>query len=318
MTDEPLIPVGRLRRERRDPPSTPQTLLHESPWALAVRDAKRAGLSVARRARWLREPSQFAPPALDPRAQDPRRTVLEERVTIGRDDPHAHPAFEHGKRHNLRLAIAAFDGLALDPSRVFSFWRTLGPLTAERGFIAGMELRGGCVVPSVGGGVCLLSNALFRLALRAGFRVVERYGHSLEAVPPRAGECWGADATVAWPHIDLRFAPIERAFTLRARIDPADDTLVLSLESDSPLSHRVELRSIDPRTDTVGPHTYRVGTLVRVTEDLSSTARSREVIATDRKRVLAPHELGRSCLTCNESACHAREPALALVAKDLR
>ena len=36
----------------------------------------------------------------------------------------------------------------------------LGRITARKGFVLGREIREGCVVPTVGGGICQLSNAL--------------------------------------------------------------------------------------------------------------------------------------------------------------
>ncbi len=59
------------------------------------------------------------------------------------------------------------------------------------------------MIPSVGGGLCQLSNALYELALRSGFEIVERHAHS-QTVPGSAAAI-GRDATVAWQDIDLRF-----------------------------------------------------------------------------------------------------------------
>ncbi len=307
-----FVPLSRLRREA-PPQHAPPTLLDERPAGLALRDLKRAALGALRLAAWVRRPEEYAAPTLAPRA--PREAVVTERVTVARSDPHAHPAFEHGKRENLRLTAPALDGLRLDAGRTFSMWRALGPLLARRGFVAGMELRGGCVVPALGGGVCLLSNALFRLALRADFVVVERHGHSLEAIAPAEGECWGADATLAFPHIDLRVRPREGEWVLRARLD---DALELSLHGDRALTHDVTLRTEGLRTETRDGATWRTGRLVRERVHRVTGARSREVVAVERKRVLAPHELGRNCLTCGETSCHAREDLVARVDPSLR
>ncbi len=79
----------------------------------------------------------------------------------------ADPRLEAGKRRNVELAATAFHGVATSAARPLSFWRTLGPATAARGFAWGMELRSGCAVPAIGGGLCLLSNALFAAATLA-------------------------------------------------------------------------------------------------------------------------------------------------------
>lgn len=64
-------------------------------------------------------------------------------------------------------------------------------------------------MPAVGGGICQLSNAIFEVATKAGATIVERHAHS-RIVPGSAAER-GADATVAWNYVDLRFTLPEDA-----------------------------------------------------------------------------------------------------------
>ncbi|HEU0052615.1 MAG TPA: VanW family protein, partial [Longimicrobium sp.] len=121
-----------------------------------------------------------------------------------------------GKVHNLRLALRRIDGVEVPAGGVFSFWAQVGRATRLRGFVAGRELREGCLVPSVGGGLCQLSNALYDAALRAGFEIVERHAHTRVVAGSLAER--GRDATVFWNYVDLRFrAPA--AFRVEARMD---------------------------------------------------------------------------------------------------
>ena len=108
-----------------------------------------------------------------------------------------------GKVHNLRLALRRIHGVEVPAGAVFSFWAQVGRASRSRGFVAGRELREGCLVPSVGGGLCQLSNALYHAALEAGCEIVERHPHS-HPVPGSAAEA-GRDATVFWNYVDLRF-----------------------------------------------------------------------------------------------------------------
>jgi hypothetical protein len=110
---------------------------------------------------------------------------------------------QQGKVQNLRRAAAALDRTVVPQGAVFSFWRQLGKATRARGFVDGRMLQQGCLVPSVGGGLCQLSNALYETALTAGCEIVERHAHS-RVVPGSAAE-FGRDATVAWNYVDLRF-----------------------------------------------------------------------------------------------------------------
>ena len=85
----------------------------------------------------------------------------------------------------------------------FSFWKQVGRATRRRGFVAGRELREGCLVANIGGGLCQLSNALYEAALAAGFEIVERHAHSRRVPGSRAA--LQRDATVFWNYVDLRF-----------------------------------------------------------------------------------------------------------------
>src|SRR5580704_1567654 len=98
-----------------------------------------------------------------------------------------------GKVQNLRCAAAALDGLALPAGQVFSFWRQVGRASRGRGYVEGRMLREGCMMASVGGGLCQLSNALYDAALAAGCEIVERHAHSL--VVPGSAAVAGRDAT---------------------------------------------------------------------------------------------------------------------------
>ena len=108
-----------------------------------------------------------------------------------------------GKVQNLRVAVRRIDGVVVPARAVFSFWRHVGRATRRAGYVRGRELREGCVVPSVGGGLCQLSNALYDAALTAGFEIVERHAHTV-VVPGSLAEV-GRDATVFWNYVDLQF-----------------------------------------------------------------------------------------------------------------
>lgn len=118
----------------------------------------------------------------------------------------AEEAAEHlvaGKIHNLRVAARSLDGIEVPAGGIFSFWKQVGRARKRRGFVVGRELREGCLVPAIGGGLCQLSGALYDSALRAGLEVVERHRHS-RVVPGSLAES-DRDATVFWNYLDLRF-----------------------------------------------------------------------------------------------------------------
>lgn len=174
--------------------------------------------------------------ALDPRvirhAQGPPNhwpTVAESRCRVWTTDAVGEWRLEAGKVENLRVAARRLDGVCVPAGAVFSLWKHLGRPVRGRGFVQGRELLQGCVVPSVGGGLCQLSNALYDAASRAGFEVVERHRHSKIVAGSMADE--QRDATLFWPHIDLRFKH-HRAFRIAVELTPHE--LIVRLNSAAP------------------------------------------------------------------------------------
>jgi VanW like protein len=131
-----------------------------------------------------------------------------------------------GKIHNLRQAIRHIDGIEIPAGGMFSFWAQVGRPIELRGFTAGRELREGCIIPAVGGGLCQLSNALYDAALKAGLEIVERHAHN-QVIPGSLAEI-DRDATVFWNYIDLRFR-VQTPLRIEATMD--DRTLKIRFRS---------------------------------------------------------------------------------------
>jgi vancomycin resistance protein VanW len=124
-------------------------------------------------------------------------------------------ALNAGKIQNLRCALRGFDGIEVEAGRTLSFWRQVGRPTRGRGYVAGRELREGCMIATIGGGLCQLSNALYETALQAGLEIVERHAHT--RIVPGSRAAAGRDATVFWNYLDLRMRGC-RPFRIEARL----------------------------------------------------------------------------------------------------
>jgi hypothetical protein len=112
---------------------------------------------------------------------------------------------------------------------MFSFWRNVGRTTRRRGFVDGRELREGCMIPTVGGGLCQLSNALYDAALKADLEIVERHAHT-QVLAGSLAEV-GRDATVFWNYVDLRFRS-EHKFRIEAELSA--DHLTVRIRGQKP------------------------------------------------------------------------------------
>ncbi|MGH9551964.1 MAG: VanW family protein [Terriglobales bacterium] len=102
---------------------------------------------------------------------------------------------------NIQNAAQAVDGTVVQPGEEFSFNRVVGPRTSPRGYLAAPSYVGREAPPTMGGGICLLSSALYIDALHTGLNIVERNPHMrvIHSVPA------GFDATVWYGRYDLRF-----------------------------------------------------------------------------------------------------------------
>ena len=146
-----------------------------------------------------------------------------------------------GKIHNLRLAAKQLHGLEIPAAAIYSFWAQLGRASAVRGFVRGRELREGCVIPAIGGGLCQLSNAIYDTAVRAGLEVVERHRHS-RVLSGSLAE-FDRDATVFWNYLDLR---LRAPFAWRLEIELDADLLrvrIRGVAERSVIAHPMALRT---------------------------------------------------------------------------
>ena len=109
-----------------------------------------------------------------------------------------------GKVQNLKAAIPHLTGLVVKPGETFSFCKTVGLPTRQRGFTDGMELSHGVARAGVGGGQ--LSNLLHWLVLHSPLTVVERHHHSFDPFPDDGRVLpFGSGATVFFNYRDFRF-----------------------------------------------------------------------------------------------------------------
>lgn len=145
-----------------------------------------------------------------------------------------------GKIHNLRIAISRLNGIEVPAGEVFSFWKHVGRATKRSGFVEGRELREGCIIPNVGGGLCQISNALYDAALQANLEIVERHRHT-QVVSGSLAE-HGRDATVFWNYVDLRFRSSTR-FRIEAYLD--SDNLIVEFRGEK--TEQKTLHQINPR-----------------------------------------------------------------------
>jgi hypothetical protein len=214
-----------------------------------------------------------------PRRHEPGATLREapllasSRTPLWSTDAGPEWLLEAGKVENLRRALRSMHGIEVAPGQLLSFWAQVGPPWGRRGFVEGREIREGCIVPAIAGGLCQLSNALYDAAQRAGLEIVERHAHS--QVVPGSAAAAGRDATVMWNYVDLRVRS-DHAFRVEAELGP--EALVLRLRGYAGQAER------------------------------RTSARARPVLEGATPLRVVGQAAARSCFSCGQTDCHRVRP----------
>ena len=103
---------------------------------------------------------------------------------------------------NISTGAAQFNNVVIAPGETFSFWKTIGHVTIERGYAYSGAIIDGVSDPNIiGGGLCQVSTTLFMAVARSGYQILERGQHDyyIDRYP------LGLDAAVFDPGLDLRW-----------------------------------------------------------------------------------------------------------------
>jgi vancomycin resistance protein YoaR len=136
--------------------------------------------------------------------------------------------------HNVQLVSRLIDRKLIPPGAQFSFNRTTGERTSEKGFLEAPVIINGELQTGLGGGVCQVSTTVFNAAYEAGLPIDSRTNHALyiDHYPQ------GRDATVNYPDVDLRFRNDTKKWLL-LRTFVGSSSLTVNLYG-SPIGRRVE------------------------------------------------------------------------------
>lgn len=149
---------------------------------------------------------------------------------------------------NVRLAAEALNGTVVLPGHEFSFNKTVGQRTAEKGYQAAAAYSGGEVVQEIGGGVCQVSSTLYNAVVRAGLEISYRRSHTFEPsyVTP------GQDATVSWDQPDFRFINNSKA-AIGIRASYSNQKMTVSVYGIPILEDGMKIEMESTKVETLDP-----------------------------------------------------------------
>jgi vancomycin resistance protein YoaR len=124
---------------------------------------------------------------------------------------------------NIWIPALIIDGTVVGPGETFDFWKTVGSVTAAKGYKQGGAIIDGHTEPqgALAGGICSCSTTLFNAALRAGmemrarknhFYYIDRYPLGLDATVFISAS--GATQTMSWTN-DTPYPVLIRGYKIQ-------------------------------------------------------------------------------------------------------
>jgi vancomycin resistance protein YoaR len=125
---------------------------------------------------------------------------------------------------NVGNAAKFIDNKIISPGEIYSMNDTIKERTEENGYVPGIFISNGRFEEGYGGGVSIITTALWTAAFFAGLEAVEQRAHSIYI--PRYQE--GIEATVQWGSLDLKFKnTLDHAIMFKTQVDA--DGVVISI-----------------------------------------------------------------------------------------
>ncbi len=149
--------------------------------------------------------------------------------------------WQYNKIINLRIAAEKLSGIIIHPGETLSFWKRIGKPTYRKGYLDGVTLSHGKVVPGCGGGLCQLSNLVYWMTLHSPLIVTERHRHGYDVFPDASRtQPFGSGATCFYPYGDLMIKnTTNQDFQLCVRVGV--ENLEGEWRSDKPTEHLYEI-----------------------------------------------------------------------------
>ncbi len=142
-----------------------------------------------------------------------------------------------GRIQNITRALEGLDNRVWMPGQTFSFNQWVGARTIENGFGLGVFINADQQYDeTIGGGICQVSTTFYYASLLAGANAVGRNA-PIEVIERRP-HTWpsvyidrGLDATVSWPHTDLKlFNNNSTPYFVNTSIEKKGRTLYVTVE----------------------------------------------------------------------------------------
>ncbi|SEL29658.1 VanW family protein [Ruminococcus albus] len=190
------------------------------------------------------------------------------------------PTLQRNKAVNIRIASDTMNGMLILPGETFSFWRTVGKITAAKGYRDGRIISGGKLEPGLGGGLCNLANTIHNLILHSPLEVTEFHSHSDALAPDGPVRVpFSSGTSVCYNYVDYRFRNCTHQ-PVQLCVWCEKGELRAELRSKRQFPQTFELAEEDHHFSKEGDKYYRISKIYKLTRD----RKTGEIIAKDLVR----------------------------------
>lgn len=187
--------------------------------------------------------------------------------------------------HNVKTALAYFNGMIVQPGQEVSFNATTGPRGLEQGYQNAGVIEDDEIVDGPGGGVCQVSTTLYQAVVKANLEIIRSNKHSI----PVSYVPVGTDAAVAYDYKDLIFKNnTDYPIFIEGRV--SGNTVAISIYG-YPLEEGTEIEIVTDVYETIEPDEPKIildteGEYVTYTDETKVKKRERDGVKVRSYRVI--------------------------------
>lgn len=141
---------------------------------------------------------------------------------------------QDNKAVNLSIATKKVDKIIIKPGETFSFWKLVGSITPEKGYLEGLTIKGGNVDRDIGGGMCQFTNLIHWMVLHSSLKIIEHHHHNGIDMFPDFGRKvpFGTGTSVMYNNLDYEFLNTSEDTTYQLIVYTTEEYLMGELRAD--------------------------------------------------------------------------------------
>ena len=199
---------------------------------------------------------------------------------------------QENKVTNIELACKKVNGIIIHPGETFSYWKTIGPATKEKGYKEGLVISKGKLKSGYGGGLCQMANMIHWMVLNSPLTVTELHHHSDALFPDeRRTVPFGTGTSVYYNNVDYRFKN-NTDCDVQILVWVEDGYLCGELRSEKQYPMRYKLVEEDHHFAREGDKFYRISKVYRlVTDRETNELKAKELILDNHSEVMYDYSL---------------------------